>query len=67
MDPLYSPWYEQYMNASGAAASEKQLLVDAHVLSTPVLVDIDNDKHMDIIIPVTYYFDRYSLASMTCY
>lgn len=65
MDPLYSPWYEQYMNASGAAVDEQQqLLVDAHVLSTPVLVDIDNDNHMDIIIPVTYYFDRYSLTSI---
>lgn len=31
--------------------------VDAHVLATPIVYDLDDDGHNDVIIPVSYYFD----------
>jgi len=34
--------------------------VDAHVLATPVLVDINEDgMTSELVIPVNYYFDPY--------
>jgi hypothetical protein len=34
------------------------LHVDAHVLSSPVLVDIDRDGRAEVFISISYYFDR---------
>ncbi len=33
--------------------------VDAHLLSTPTIIDLDNDGNEDMIIPVSYFFDKY--------
>ena len=33
--------------------------VDAHLLSTPTIIDLDNDGSDDMIIPVSYFFDKY--------
>ena len=32
--------------------------VDPHVLASPTLADVNNDGNVEIIIPVSYYFDR---------
>jgi hypothetical protein len=32
--------------------------VDAHVLTTPALVDINDDGQLDLILSVSYYFDQ---------
>lgn len=32
------------------------ILIDAHILATPTLVDVDNDGYMELIIPVSYFF-----------
>lgn len=32
--------------------------VDAHVLATPVLADVNADGHMEIIFSVSYFFDK---------
>ena len=32
--------------------------MDPHILATPVVVDLDEDGVSDIIVPVTYYFDK---------
>ena len=34
------------------------MYVDPHVLATPLLVDLNGDSMQELIIPVTYYFDR---------
>ena len=36
---------------------DTQVEVDAHILSTPVVVDIDADGHLDAVISVSYYYD----------
>jgi hypothetical protein len=32
--------------------------VDPHVLSTPVIADIDGDGHEEVVLSVSYYYDR---------
>jgi hypothetical protein len=32
--------------------------VDAHVLATPAIADIDGDAHEELVIPVSYFYDR---------
>lgn len=32
--------------------------VDPHILSTPVIADIDGDGHDEIVVSVSHYFDR---------
>ena len=36
--------------------------VDAHVLASSTLADVNNDGNMEIIIPVSYYFDKTEYA-----
>ena len=38
------------------------VFVDAHVLANPTLADVNNDGNMEIIIPVSYYFDKTEYA-----
>jgi hypothetical protein len=37
---------------------EDHVLVDAHLLSTPVLVDIDGDGGCELVCAVSYYYDK---------
>ncbi|EPY21276.1 FG-GAP repeat protein [Strigomonas culicis] len=37
--------------------AEDEVAVDAHILSTPVLTDIDGNGDMDAIVHVSYFFD----------
>ena len=34
------------------------VLIDAHVLTTPTVADINNDGHVEILLSVSYFFDR---------
>ena len=34
------------------------LALDAHVLSTPTVADVNNDGHVEIVLAVSYFFDR---------
>lgn len=38
-------------------ANSKFVNVDPHVLATPAMGDINGDGHMEIVFPVSYYFD----------
>jgi hypothetical protein len=40
----------------------KWVNVDAHILATPVIMDVDNDGHHEVIIAVSYFFDQVSLT-----
>jgi len=42
------------------------IFVDAHILATPVVADLDNDGNDELIIPVSYYFDSLRNPSSTC-
>lgn len=55
-DPLKSQAFSKYYNVD-EEDWENHVYVDAHVLATPVIIDIDEDGSMDMIVPVTYYYD----------
>jgi len=41
--------------------------VDAHILATPILADINDDGVVsELIIPVSHYYDPYQYRSVTC-
>jgi len=48
----------------GGTFNESEFVfVDAHVLSTPTIVDINGDGHMEILFSVSYYFDKVEYAT----
>ncbi len=40
--------------------------VDAHVLCTPIIADIERDGKDEVIFAVSYYFDRYVCLRVCC-
>eukprot|EP01034_Spumella_vulgaris_P041800 gene41800-51805_t len=54
--------YYSAHNENTAANETKYVLVDAHVLASPVLSDVNGDGHMEIIFAVSYYFDKVEYA-----
>eukprot|EP00003_Mantamonas_plastica_P018579 TRINITY_DN3036_c0_g1_i5.p1 TRINITY_DN3036_c0_g1~~TRINITY_DN3036_c0_g1_i5.p1 ORF type:complete len:586 (+),score=200.78 TRINITY_DN3036_c0_g1_i5:900-2657(+) len=57
-DPLQSIHYLRYHNPKDFPRKPNMVYVDPHVLCTPVIADIDNDGHDEMIVAVSYYFDR---------
>jgi hypothetical protein len=43
------------------------VFVDPHVLSSPVLVDVNGDGNMEIVMAVSYYFDKVEYAGKFLY
>lgn len=43
---------------SPSSGSQETVFVDPHILATPVVEDLDGDGFQEIIVPVSYYFDR---------
>lgn len=37
--------------------------IDPHILATPVVEDLDGDGHQEIIVPVSYFFDKFGFSS----
>eukprot|EP01028_Stygiella_incarcerata_P008987 TRINITY_DN4051_c0_g1_i1.p1 TRINITY_DN4051_c0_g1~~TRINITY_DN4051_c0_g1_i1.p1 ORF type:complete len:846 (-),score=219.03 TRINITY_DN4051_c0_g1_i1:71-2608(-) len=55
---LYSKLYDDVMHdLRKSPRYEDQVLIDAHVLATPVIWDVDSDGHDELIVPVSYFFD----------
>uniref|UniRef100_A0A7S3HBI1 DEX1 C-terminal domain-containing protein n=1 Tax=Spumella elongata TaxID=89044 RepID=A0A7S3HBI1_9STRA len=46
----------------GGVNQSEYVLVDAHVLASPVLADINGDGHMEVLVSVSYYFDKAEYA-----
>eukprot|EP00668_Euglena_longa_P003228 GGOE01003776.1.p1 GENE.GGOE01003776.1~~GGOE01003776.1.p1 ORF type:complete len:951 (+),score=255.61 GGOE01003776.1:33-2885(+) len=53
-DPLASPFF----NRSDFVHGTDYVWVDAHLLATPVIADLDLDNSDEVIIPVSYYFEK---------
>jgi len=60
-DPFYSLQYQTLLQ--DFRKDPKYVYVDAHVLTTPVIGDIDKDGNDDIVLTVSYYFDSRDGAS----
>lgn len=37
---------------------EEFVYVDAHILCTPAIADIDNDQHDELVVAVSYFYDK---------
>ena len=48
-----------------APAKEGELLVDAHVLCSPTVADLDGDGNPELIVAVSYFFDK-EARSLSC-
>ena len=44
------------IDASKVQGALEELWVDAHILATPVVIDIDADGALDAVVPVSYYY-----------
>ncbi|GAM19231.1 hypothetical protein SAMD00019534_024060 [Acytostelium subglobosum LB1] len=57
---LFSEHYEHYIQANRQYSSHSKLhiWVDAHVLSSPIIADIDADGNMELIVAASYYYDH---------
>ncbi len=53
-NPLSSPWFDEYMEKHKPNAAD--VLVDAHVLATPVIADLQGQGKLSLIVPVSYYY-----------
>jgi hypothetical protein len=38
------------------------VMVDAHILASPVLTDVNGDGHMEVLLSISYYFDQAEYA-----
>merc|ERR1711871_1182924 len=53
---------DDYFGGSGYMDQEEFVHLDAHVLSSPTLADVNGDGHIDVIMSVSYYFDKAEYA-----
>jgi hypothetical protein len=56
-NPFESLIYESYLKNT-TFQKKKFAYVDAHILSTPVILDLDKDGRDELILSVSYYFDK---------
>lgn len=54
-------FFSGYGGFGGAFNESNFVHVDPHVLSTPVLADVNNDGDAELVMAVSYYFDKYSI------
>ena len=59
-DDMYH-YYGGFQEGGGFNESDF-LFIDAHVLGSPTLADINNDGHLEVIVGVSYYFDKVKYA-----
>ncbi|XP_027072575.2 protein DEFECTIVE IN EXINE FORMATION 1-like [Coffea arabica] len=51
-------WGEEEWTEAQHEMLENYVHIDAHVLCTPVIADIDNDGTSEMVVAVSYFFDR---------
>ena len=42
----------------GSMNDTNSLFIDAHVLASPTIADVNGDGYQEMIIPISYYFDK---------
>eukprot|EP01080_Neovahlkampfia_damariscottae_P010387 gene10387-2916_t len=56
-NPFKSSFFESYLKNT-TMNKKKFAYIDGHILSTPIIIDLDNDGHDELIVPVSYYYDK---------
>mmetsp|Transcript_4558 Transcript_4558/g.9807 ORF Transcript_4558/g.9807 Transcript_4558/m.9807 type:complete len:1070 (-) Transcript_4558:202-3411(-) len=51
-------WDDETFEQAVHRMSPQHVYVDAHVLATPAIADIDADGHEELVVPVSYFYDR---------
>ncbi|GJP35206.1 hypothetical protein CLOM_g19716 [Closterium sp. NIES-68] len=51
-------WEDEDWTEAEHEADKEFILVDSHILCTPVIADIDNDGHDELVIAASHFFDR---------
>eukprot|EP00656_Telonema_subtile_P012705 TRINITY_DN16409_c0_g1_i1.p1 TRINITY_DN16409_c0_g1~~TRINITY_DN16409_c0_g1_i1.p1 ORF type:complete len:775 (+),score=189.59 TRINITY_DN16409_c0_g1_i1:112-2436(+) len=68
-DPLHAEAYQdalkQMMAEAAADQSDEYVLVDAHIMATPVIADLDGDGRPELVATVSYYYDREEVDNPT--
>lgn len=49
---------EDFQQRAREEAEEEYVYVDAHLLCTPAAADIDNDGRVELVLAVSYFYDR---------
>jgi hypothetical protein len=62
MRGVYDDAY-RYSYGHGMYNESNYVFADAHVLGSPTLVDVNGDGHMEVIVAISYYFDRVEYAA----
>lgn len=48
-------------------SSSPFIFIDAHILATPAIGDLDGDGIDELVVPVSYFFDRDYYAVEVCF
>ena len=51
-------WGNQYFEGDDHEEEKDYVMIDPHILSTPAIADIDNDGHDELVVGVSYFYDR---------
>ena len=58
--PTHAGWEdEDFQQRAREEAEEEYVYVDAHLLCTPAAADIDNDGRVELVLAVSYFYDRH--------
>ncbi|RNF07421.1 putative FG-GAP repeat protein [Trypanosoma conorhini] len=50
--------FRNMRNPTTVVVGEDEVAVDPHIMSTPVIVDVDGNGELDIVLHLSYFFDR---------
>ena len=66
LPPRLAKWVETYEAPAALRAldSAGYVFVDAHVLASPTLADLDGDGERELVVGVSYYFEEESAARL---
>jgi outer membrane protein assembly factor BamB len=59
VEPEHDPFsiYAMLQTSNTVVVQSDEVAVDAHILSTPIIVDTDMDGRLDVVVHVSYFFD----------
>ena len=65
-EPRLAAWAARFASTAALQAAEAAgyVLVDAHVMTTPLIADVDGDGDDEIVAAVSYFFEEEAVASL---